>query len=361
MKKKISLLIGLFICLNSFSQDKKNQYNKSNGSYIKLSLYHKIFHKNLTKKESSSLKFSKGDTLVFVERLQELLKKASKHKNTSIVHEKMVYMTLKEYKKKYKKNITKADSLNFQFKGSDTLILISNKDFYKNKKGVSVLYQLKDSTFLEIYKDIVYKKYNSFGTIRNGKKEFMRLWQKPLKIYFTPSLNNYYKKKIKKAVKKLTHIDSLKISFVSNQKESNYIIYQIDDKNKNEYSDDIKNKKLVDYYIRWNKGRIYDAKLKINLTENNNNSKKTNGNILVQNFYQTLGRFFTTNKVPHNSIFSNSNTTEKKLTKLDLELLNYHYSYGICKFTSLKVFEENHKKAKEIIHKGGIMEFTHIN
>ncbi|MFQ3181394.1 MAG: hypothetical protein ACI9Z4_000988 [Polaribacter sp.] len=361
MKNKTTLLLLLFICLSSYSQHENNQLNISNGSFIKLSLYKKIFHKDLTKKEFSSLKFSKGDTLVFVERLQEILEKASKHNNASIVHKKMVYMSLEDYKKKYKKIITKADSLNFQFKDNDTLILINNKDFYKNQKGVSVLYQLKDSTFLEIYKDLVYKKYNSYGNIREGRKEFMRLWQTPLKIYFSPSLNNYYKRKIKQAVKKIAYIDSLKISFVKNQKESNYIIYQIDDKNKIEYSDNLKNNKQVDYYIYWNKGRIYDTKLKINLTKNNKNSKKTNGNILVQNFYQTLGRFFTTNKVPHTSIFSSSNSNDKKLTKLDLELLNYHYSYGICKFTSLDVFEENHRKAKEVIRKGGVMKFTHIN
>jgi hypothetical protein len=47
--------------------------------------------------------------------------------------------------------------------------------------------------------------------------------------------------------------------------------------------------------------------------------------------------------------------------KLDFEIIKYHYSYGICKFTDLETFEENHTHAKEAIKNGGKMFFTHSN
>ena len=269
-------------------------------------------------------------------------------------------MPLWQYKKTHKEAITKKDSINFLFKEKDTLILISDKDFYKNQKRVSVPYEPKSDEFLETYKDIVYKKHDSYGNIRKGKKEFMRLWEAPIKIYFAPKLDNYYKKAIKKAVKALSSIDSLKISFVKDLNKSNYIIYQIDDKNSYQYSNNLKKNKYVDYYIFWEKGKIYDAKLEINLIENSTIDKKENATILLQNFHQTLGRFFTTSKLPCNSVFSNCNSSKKELTKLDFEIIKYHYSYGICKFTDLETFEENHQKAKEIIKKGGTMNFTHL-
>jgi hypothetical protein len=39
----------------------------------------------------------------------------------------------------------------------------------------------------------------------------------------------------------------------------------------------------------------------------------------------------------------------KRIWKKDLEILKYHYSYGICKGTDLIVFEKNHKDAKETL------------
>jgi hypothetical protein len=207
----------------------------------------------------------------------------------------------------------------------------------------------------------VYKKHDSYGNIRKGEKEYMRLWEAPIKIYFAPKLDKYYKKAIKKAVKALSSIDSLQISFVKNLNKSNYIIYQIDTKNKFQYSTNLKTNKYIDYYIKWDKGRIYDAKLEINLIENSAIDKKANATILLKSFYQTLGRFFTTSKLPCNSMFSSCNSNKKELTSLDFEIIKYHYSYGICKFTDLETFEENHTHAKEAIKNGGKMFFTHSN
>ncbi|WP_157662480.1 hypothetical protein [Polaribacter sp. SA4-10] len=357
MKKKISITFLILYTLASFAQ--KNNSSRDT-TYIKLKFYKKIFKKKITVNDSAKIKIIDGDTLILVKNFKKFRRKASRIKDISFEHKTRSYMPLWQYKKRHKEAITKQDTINFKFKKNDTLILISNKDFYKNQKRISVPYEQKDSTFLETYKDVVYKKYNSLGNIRRGKKEFMRLWEKPLKIYFAPGLNNYYKKAIKKEVKKLSSIDSLKIYFVKNINKSNYIIYQINNISSVKYSKNIRENKYINYYINWSKGRIYDAKLEINLIQNGTIDKKENANILIQNFYQTLGRFFPTSKLPCNNIFSECYSSNKKLTEKDLEIIKYHYSYGICKFTDLKTFEENHKKAKEVIKNGGKMKFTHI-
>lgn len=357
MKNIIFITFITLYSLTIFAQ--KKEINKD-STFIKLKFYKEIFkNEKLTDIDSERIKITDGDTLILVTNFKKYRKQASKIKKISSQQLSRAYMPLWQYKKMHKEAITKKDSINFIFKEKDTLILISDKDFYQHKKGINVAYEPKDSTFLEIYKDIVYKKHDSYGNIRKGKKEYMRLWKKPLKIYFAPKLDKHYKRAIKKAVKDLSSIDSLKISFVEDLNKSNYIIYQIDDKNSYQYSNNLKTNKYIDYYIKWDKGRISDAKLEINLIENSTIDKKENTTILLQNFYQTLGRFFTTSKLPCNSMFSSCNSSKKELTSLDFEIIKYHYSYGICKFTNLKTFEENHTHAKEAIKNGGKMFFTH--
>ena len=73
----------------------------------------------------------------------------------------------------------------------------------------------------------------------------------------------------------------------------------------------------------------------------------------MQNFIKSLGHFNSTSKLPCLNIFSNCNSNKKQFTREDLEILKYHYSYGICKFTDLETFEENHKIAKETFSKTG--------
>lgn len=90
----------------------------------------------------------------------------------------------------------------------------------------------------------------------------------------------------------------MKIYFVKKSTESNYIVYQIDKENKYQYSNNLKNNKYIDYYIKWEKGRIYNATLEMNLTEYSTIDKKQNVTILLQSFYQTLGRFFTAPNLP---------------------------------------------------------------
>lgn len=357
MKKSIAFILFAFICFNNFSQKNKTISHNVKNTYIKLSHYLNIVNRGLTKKELTNIKIENGDTLVFVKNFKKLIEKNSKNKRKNIFFKKRAYMPLNQYKKRYSKTITKEDSLNFKYKDKDTLILISNKDFYKNQTRITVDYEPKDSTFLETYKDVVYQKY--LPSSKN--KDYMRLWVKPIKIYFAKSLDVDYKNAIIKTANKLSKaVDSLQISFVNDLEKSNYIIYQIDDNNTYKYSKLISKNQYMDYRLFWNKNKIYDAKLEVNLSKYKNTSKETNINYLIQTFYKTLGRFYDSHRMPNNSILSKRNSNRKTISKLDIEILKYHYSYGICKFTDLKTFEENHAKAKEIINNGGIMKFTHI-
>lgn len=269
------------------------------------------------------------------------------------------YMKIDDYKKRYHVNDVILTKGNHIIVKKDTLILILDE---KINKGVSVKYEEKDSTFLEIYKDIVYKKYSDSNIIKDNQKEYMRLWKNTIKIFFDESFDEYYQSTILKAATKLSNeIDSLNITFVKDIKESNYIFYEIKDENSIKYSSDIANNRFIDYYIKWDKGKIYDVKLELDLRIYPNITKEITANYLLQNFYQTLGRFFKSDKIPCNSMFSSCNSNRKELTDIDLEILKYHYSYGICKFTDLKDFEENHKKAIETIKNGGVMYFIHVD
>jgi hypothetical protein len=45
-----------------------------------------------------------------------------------------------------------------------------------------------------------------------------------------------------------------------------------------------------------------------------------------------------------------------------LEIIKYHYSYGICKGTNLETFENQHKKAKALLKETGHkLYFLHVD
>lgn len=356
MKKLIIFALILCTSFSVYCQKNEKTNKKSEGSYIKLKFYKEIFKKKLTKKDSVNFKITDGDTLVFVKNFQKLIKEAKKNKEVSHFSESKSFVSLKQYKKHYSKTITREDTLNFHFKDNDTLVLISNKPFYKKRKRVIVPYEPKDSTFLEAYKDVVYLKYRSK---ENSKKRKMHLWQGDIKIFITKNVHKKVKRELKKFAKHLSkEVDSLNIKFVNKINESNYIIYGINSENDYKYKSNLKDKKIT-FYISWKGNQyIYDAKLQIDTRAYSNvddlvlKSKKT--------FLKTLGHFSLSYKLPKESYLSLKYYVGKKFTKTDLEILKYHYSYGICKGTDLKTFEEQHKMAKETIKKEGRMNFMHI-
>jgi hypothetical protein len=266
------------------------------------------------------------------------------------------YTHLKSYKNLFGDNFSKADSLSFIIKDNDTLVPLP-KDYIK-LSGVSVPYEAKDSAFLEIYKDLVFKKHQEPKNISKNKLK-MRYWKKPLKIYFTKNVDKTVKQELKKFAKQLSsEIDSLNITFVGKIENSNYIIYGHNSENDSIYDTHIK-KSANDYYISWDGNqRIYDCKLQIN--SNSYKNKEDLISVSKNLFLGSLGHFNKTNLLPKESMLSSLYSKNKTFTNIDLEILKYHYSYGICKGTDLNTFEEQHSKAKNLfLETGRILNFRH--
>lgn len=266
------------------------------------------------------------------------------------------YINLKFYKELFGDSLSSQDTLRFVIRASDTLI-----PFPENyiKKRVSVIYEPKDSIFLEIYKDIVYRKHQNFP-IEYQKKVKMHYWKKTINIYFDKSVKPNLKNELTQFAEHLSkNVDSLNVKIVDNIKDSNYLIYSYESVNDVKYEERIKGN-TNNYYLSWNKNQqIISCKLQLNerLFEKNedfvNKAKKL--------FLGSLGHFSYTKLVTKENVFSSYHYNNQLLTSTDLELLKYHYSYGICKGTDLETFEEQHNRAKKQVSKGVPMYFIHIN
>lgn len=362
MKKNILLsIIYLLVIQTTFSKQKRVT-SKNTETYVSIKFFKKIFNRDVTNIDLQHIKIKGKDTLVLVKNKSEIKKYISKNigksenKILGEAKEHKAYMPLSQYKKIYKRLITQKDIDNFIIRNSDTLIMIDNKDFYRKK--VSVPYQPMDSTFLEAYKDVVYLKYH----YKKPTKEIrLRYWKNEIKIFITKNVDRKVKKELKKFIKHLSkEVDSLKISFVKKLEKSNYIIYGLDSEKDYKYEPSLKSKK-IEYRIYWNGNQqFYHAKLQID-----SRSYEDKEELILKSkkvFLKTLGQFSWSFKLPKEGYFSLKYYKKKEFTKLDLDILKYHYSYGICKGTDLKTFEEQHLKAKEVFKKTGKhLQFIHIN
>ena len=261
-----------------------------------------------------------------------------------------VYLSIKKYREHNKAPLTQKDSINFLYKENDTLALLEN---YKLPEGVIVPYEYKDSTFLHYYTKIAFRRQ---GIDSLDNKEMMKYWKKPIKIYFSNSISNKVKKDFVSFTKQITNnVDSLSITKVDKLEDSNFIIYYKDD---HEYENNLKEKVMSDYYIAWKNNIIYSGSIKIN-TNTLYNDRLILSQLKVL-FLQSLGYFKLINDFTCENYFSNCYSDEKKLTKLDLEILKYHYSYGICKGTTLKTFLQQHEESSKLfLEKGLKSRFIH--
>lgn len=363
MKKNVLIIMTSLIAIGGAFSQKKLNTTKTTEHYVSIKYFKKIFKREVTKNDLQHIKIDGKDTLILVnDTFSKVDKYLSSFKNKyrsariGKTEQRRTYISLSSYKKKYKRKITTEDIANFIIKNGDTLIQVDNKDFYK--RGVSVPYEPKDSTFLEAYKDIVYRKHHS----KKKKKEIRhRYWKDELKIYMTRNVNKKVKRELRKFTKFLSkNVDSLKISFVNKLEKSNYIIYGINSDTDYNYEPKIKRKK-VSYYLYWNgRQQIYNAKLQI---DSRAYEKKEDLVLKTKKmFLGSLGMFNWTYKIPKEGYFSLKYYKKKKFNKLDLEILKYHYSYGICKGMTLKLFEQAHDKAKKtFIKTGRHIQFKHIN
>jgi hypothetical protein len=176
----------------------------------------------------------------------------------------------------------------------------------------------------------------------------MKYWKSEIKVYFDSTVSNINRKELTKFFKYIDkEIDSLKISFVNKKTDSNYFIYCINKPNDINWEDRIVSK-TDGFYENWDgKQRIISCTLKLDTQKLYN--QKVQITTLKKQFLISLGYFYTIENRDCKSYFSNCFSIDKELTKEDLELLKYHYSYGICKGTDLETFEKNHKRAQEIM------------
>lgn len=248
-----------------------------------------------------------------------------------------LYVPYKYFKEYYMKK----DSLGFRLLEKDTLVLV--RKFIK-PKGIGVPYEAKDSTFLEIYKSVAFQPIKK----KNSNTSPMKYWKREIKIYFTSNISKKVKKELFNFSKIMDRaIDSLNITKVKNIENANYIVYTDNDF---EYEENLKNVSTAGYYINWNKkNQITKGHIKLNTS--NLFSDLLQFQKIKEQFILSLGWFKLNKNLDCTSYFSDCFSDKKKLNKLDFEILKYHYSYGICKGTTMSVFEEQHKLAKKALEK----------
>lgn len=232
------------------------------------------------------------------------------------------------------------DSIGFKIINNDSLVEIAPFKM----KGVEVPYEYKDSLFLKEYKKLVYNKDNQ--KIGPTKKPIMKYWKSKIKVYFDSTVTYKNKRELTKFFKFLDkQIDSLKITVVNDKTKSNYFIYFINKPDDVNWEERI-HTQTGGYFISWDgKQRIYNCTLKLDTQKIFNQKQQLTS--LKKNFLFSLGNFYAIENKNCKSYFSTCFSIDKELTPEDLELLKYHYSYGICKGTDLETFETNHKKAQE--------------
>lgn len=249
------------------------------------------------------------------------------------------FVTYEVFKEKFKPT----DSIGFTIWENDTLIKLTD---YKPPKGVPVPYEFKDSTFLEVYKKIAFNIIHKDSI--NTKP--MKYWKDDIRIFFSKSISKSVVKDFMNFAKKIdSEVDSLQIYQVKKLEQSNYIIYHNDNY---EYEPSLRNYKRSSYWVYWNKkNQLNRAYLRID--KNNMFTEKLEIQKIKDLFFGSLGRFRLNNELSCDSYFSNCYSDNKQLSQFDLELLKYHYSYGICKGTRKKTFETQHKQSKEVLKKHG--------
>ena len=99
--------------------------------------------------------------------------------------------------------------------------------------------------------------------------------------------------------------------------------------------------------------------IEINLSKYKKVDKHIVTNNVIREFIRSLGLYYPSSIIDSKNMLSKTWKSNYNISPLDYKLIKYHYSYGICKFTSLSKFEENHKKAKNMLKKHRKYYFIH--
>lgn len=213
----------------------------------------------------------------------------------------------------------------------------------KKLKQNQRLFENRDSSFLEHYRNIAF--------LNRGKdnKRYMKYWKEPVKLFFGETVPYKVKRQVKLFAKELNGIaDSLQVETTRRKEKANIIIYFSDGF---DFEPRISANEGIDWYLYWkgahlNRGSIeLDPKVIVN--------EKIQINSIKKSLVRMLGYFGTSPTYGGSSAFSSLKFYRGELNEFDIEIIKYHYDYGICKGTSLEVFDNLHRKAK-IFEKYGI-------
>lgn len=254
---------------------------------------------------------------------------------TRIDTTKRFYVPIKTFKEKFNSK----DSIGFVIRADDTLISIYN---YRSQNGVAVPYEWKDSTFLEQYKKVAFKiKHQDSADTKS-----MKYWKDNIKIFFSDHIPKTVIKDIMNFTNEISsEVDSLTIYKVKHIEESNYIIYTDKDY---EYLMELKKFKRSEFWTYWNHKNQID-RVYLRLYSPEVITEKLLSQTIKNLLFTSLGYFTLDNDLGCTHYLSNCYSDNKKLTTLDLEILKYHYSYGICKGTTRNTFNEQHRQCKETL------------
>lgn len=251
------------------------------------------------------------------------------------------YVTIKTYKERGIP-LTKEDTLNFRFHNNDTLVLVNDNYLWHSRDGkVRVEYEPRDSAFLEIYKNVAFG--NQLKEI--APTETMKLWKEDVRVLFDSTVPPVHRAELMRFASEVSAgVDSLTIYEVKDRREANFFIFYRGGENEFDYEPRITGK-AGGYYVNWNgKQQLYRSVLKINSFEVETLDRQLS--ILKYFFIKSLGRFHTSNNLPCESYFSDC-PVNRELTEMDLEIVKYHYSYGICKGVNLEIFEKLHRDMQQ--------------
>ncbi|MEE2770834.1 MAG: hypothetical protein VX712_01360 [Bacteroidota bacterium] len=237
------------------------------------------------------------------------------------------------------------DPVETMIKDGDTLVSVPvDFDPFDSGDYVQVPYNQKDSIFLSIYKDVVFN-----AGKRGSQNERMRYWKDDIRIFFDESVPQEHAEKLMDFAKMISaDIDSLNISRNFDREKSNYLVYYLNREHPTDYDPRMGSSK-GGYYINWNrKNQIYDGKLKVNTELAPSEDYQLR--LLKYYFFMSLGHFKQSNKMGCQGYLASCNHASS-VSKIDLALLKYHYSYGVCKGTDLESFTELTTKMNQKLKK----------
>ena len=258
--------------------------------------------------------------------------------------DKMQYIKIQDLRKSGRV-FTAKDSLNFKFVQGDTLVLLDETfpEFFQ-EEGVKVPYEPRDKKFLEVYRQVVF----DTEKVPEGKGT-IKIWKNGIRLFFDSSVPNKHKREFLNFTRKISEgIDSLQISEVKSRAQSNYLIFY-----KNSEDDFDQEPKITaengDYYVNWDsRQRFTRGVIKINAYKLENKSFQLD--LLKYHFFKSLGHFKSSKELPCKSFLSACRVV-RELSPEDLELLKYHYSFGICKGIDLERFDNIHEDFQATLEK----------